>query len=109
MRSRLLLLWPMGERRDCMELTLYQATRERMLADPKWRADFCWAESVFRPESQDVMARELIWIIANSGMKNTVARGNFNRVIGAMAYKVPTIVDGELILSPEKGTPCQAA
>lgn len=80
-----------------MELSLYQATRENMLADPKWSSEFNWSEAVSRPDSPDDLARELIWVIANSGMKNTVARGIFNRVMEALkASAHPSTVFGHV-------------
>lgn len=67
-----------------MDLALYQVTRARMLSDPKWAGQFDWAESVTRPADAEAMARELIFVIANSGMKNTVARTIYRRVMAAL-------------------------
>ena len=67
-----------------MDLALYQAARERMLSDPQWAGQIDWAESVTRPVDADAMARELIFVIANSGMKNTIARTIYRRVMDAL-------------------------
>ncbi len=67
-----------------MDLALYQAARTHMLSDPQWAGQFDWAESVTRPIDAEAMARELIFVIANSGMKNTVARTIYQRVMGAL-------------------------
>lgn len=67
-----------------MDLALYQAARERMLSDPQWAGQIDWAESVTRPVDANAMARELIFVIANSGMKNTIARTIYRRVMDAL-------------------------
>jgi len=67
-----------------MDVALYQAARARMLSDPQWAGQFEWSESVTRPANADSMARELIFVIANSGMKNTIARTIFRRVMQAL-------------------------
>jgi len=48
-------------------------------------ADIEWSENCGPPTSPEAFARETIFVICNSGMKNTVARGIFNRVCGALA------------------------
>lgn len=42
--------------------------------------DIVWAESLQPPSSAEDFALEAIFVICNSGMKNTVARGIFERV-----------------------------
>ena len=42
--------------------------------------DVKWAESLKPPEDPDDFALELAFVICNSGMKNTVARGIYERV-----------------------------
>jgi hypothetical protein len=44
------------------------------------RSDIEWAEGLEIPASAEDFALEAIFVICNSGMKNTVARGIFNRV-----------------------------
>lgn len=44
------------------------------------QSDIEWAEAIELPSSADDFALEAIFVICNSGMKNTVARGIFNRV-----------------------------
>lgn len=46
--------------------------------------DIAWADGCCRPDSADEMALEIIFVIANSGMKNTVARGIYKRVSDAL-------------------------
>lgn len=47
-------------------------------------ADMTWSEGCQPPETADFFAREIIFVICNSGMKNTVARGIYNRVEAAI-------------------------
>lgn len=44
--------------------------------------DVRWAEGLWPPE--DNFAAEIVYVICNSGMKNTVARGIYDRVIRAL-------------------------
>lgn len=46
--------------------------------------DLYWSEEIEPPSSADDFAREVIFVICNSGMKNTVARGIFARCIAAL-------------------------
>lgn len=43
--------------------------------------DVDWAEGLTPPESADEFALETIFVICNSGMKNTVARLIYNRIV----------------------------
>lgn len=66
-----------------------------MLSDPEWGGQIEWSESVRRPNNPEDMARELIFVIANSGMKNAVARMIYRRVIDALqAGQHPSIAFG---------------
>jgi len=47
--------------------------------------DIAWAESLKAPLDANEFASEAIFVICNSGMKNTVARGIYERVIAALA------------------------
>lgn len=47
--------------------------------------DIAWAEGIKPPTDPEAFAREAIFVICNSGMKNTVARGIYNRCITALA------------------------
>lgn len=67
-----------------MDLSLYNELRARMLADQVWSRQIHWSETVTRPVSSDAMACELIFVVANSGMKSTVAAGIFRRVMAAI-------------------------
>lgn len=51
--------------------------------------DIRWAESCQAPDSADAFALEAIFVICNSGMKNTVARGIYERVVGALHARTP--------------------
>lgn len=46
--------------------------------------DIAWAEALTLPQDADEFAREAIFVICNSGMKNTVARGIFDRCMVAL-------------------------
>ena len=49
------------------------------------RDDIAWSENIQPPASAEDFAQETIFVICNSGMKNTVARGIFDRVMAAVA------------------------
>lgn len=51
--------------------------------------DIEWAESISPPSDPDVFAQEAIFVICNSGMKNTVARGIFHRCMVALGAGEP--------------------
>lgn len=46
--------------------------------------DIDWAEALALPTDADAFAREVIFVICNSGMKNTVASGIFKRCMSAI-------------------------
>lgn len=46
--------------------------------------DIAWAESICEPASPAAFALEAIYVICNSGMKNTVALGIYSRVFDAL-------------------------
>ncbi len=48
-------------------------------------SDIEWSEALQPPIDPVEFAQELIFVICNSGMKNTVARGIYERVRGALA------------------------
>lgn len=47
--------------------------------------DIEWAETLCPPAVAEDFAEEIIFVICNSGMKHTVARGIYERVMGALA------------------------
>ena len=47
-------------------------------------SDISWAEGAGPPENAEVFACEAIFVICNSGMKNTVARQIYSRVIASL-------------------------
>lgn len=46
--------------------------------------DIAWSENIREPDHADDFAGEAIFVICNSGMKNTVARGIYKRVMEAI-------------------------
>lgn len=48
--------------------------------------DYEWSEGICPPTDADELAREVIFVVCNSGMKNTVARPIFERVMTALDY-----------------------
>ncbi len=55
-----------------------------LLAERGFESDFDWAESVSFPECPEDLIREYAFVVINSGMKATVARGIFGRVWAAV-------------------------
>lgn len=53
--------------------------------------DIEWAEALHEPQDADEFASETIFVICNSGMRYTVARGIFDRVMPALAGGSPVI------------------
>lgn len=53
--------------------------------------DIEWGEALTVPDNAVDFAEETIFVICNSGMKNTVARGIFNRCIAALRDGKPVI------------------
>jgi hypothetical protein len=51
--------------------------------------DIQWAENLCEPVDADEFASEVIFVIVNSGMRFTVARGIYDRVMGALRDGVP--------------------
>lgn len=45
-----------------------------------WYGDWQWAQTVTMPTTPEAFVREYTWVVLNSGMKNTVARGIMDRV-----------------------------
>ena len=51
--------------------------------------DVAWAEAIKEPTDADDFALEAIFVICNSGMKNTVARGIYERVVKQLYAGAP--------------------
>lgn len=51
--------------------------------------DVDWAQNLSPPETAEEFALETIYVICNSGMKNTVARQIYNRVVGNLRAGEP--------------------
>lgn len=66
-----------------MTTALYVAVREA-LREGGFAGDYDWAQNVRAPASADAFAREYVWVVLNSGMKNTVARGIMDRLWPAL-------------------------
>ncbi len=54
-------------------------------------ADIDWAENIVPPATAEDFAREVIFVIANSGMKNTVARQIYQRCVRALSAGQPVL------------------
>ncbi len=65
--------------------------RIRELLGRQAEEDITWAEGLQPPRCADDFALEAIFVICNSGMKNTVARAIFKRCVGALAHGEPVI------------------
>lgn len=51
--------------------------------------DIDWSENILPPEDPDDFAYEAIFVICNSGMKNTIARKIYNRVVEQISTGKP--------------------
>lgn len=47
-------------------------------------SDIEWCENIVPPSDPEEFAREVIFVICNSGMQNNVARGIFDRIVPAL-------------------------
>lgn len=65
--------------------------RARELLGTQAEDDIAWAEKCSVPVDPDYFAMEAIFVICNSGMKNTVARGIYERVKGAIRNGEPVL------------------
>jgi len=62
----------------------YAELSRRMRADPDWSNGYAWAQGLRRPADAETMAGEIIWVMCNSGMKESVARLIHGRVREAL-------------------------
>lgn len=70
----------------------YREIRQRVI-DAGYEADITWAESVAFPKDADAFASEVVFVICNSGMKATVARPIYEKVIDCLwTYTDPATV-----------------
>lgn len=53
--------------------------------------DVAWSESIEPPATAEEFAQEAIFVICNSGMKNTVAQMIYDRCIGALRAGMPVV------------------
>ena len=67
-----------------IDLTTFQRVVDALQEAGYAEADIRWSETCGPPADATVFAREAIFVICNSGMKNTVAQGIYNRVRRAL-------------------------
>lgn len=67
----------------------YAKYRALMANAGTWAEDLKWQRTASFPESPEVFARQLIWVILNSGMKSAVARQIADRVYPALETRKP--------------------
>jgi hypothetical protein len=72
-------------------LTAADFERVRQALGGQAEEDIAWAATCAPPADRDFFAREIIFVICNSGMKNTVARQIFDRVGAALVAGRPVI------------------
>jgi hypothetical protein len=65
-------------------ITADDFNRIRALLGEQAEDDITWADLLECPSDPDEFALEVIFVVCNSGMKNTVARGIFDRCITAL-------------------------
>jgi hypothetical protein len=70
-------------------ITAADFNRIRALLGQAAEDDIAWAQSIAEPTDCEVFARETIFVICNSGMKNTVARGIYLRCEAALIAGKP--------------------
>lgn len=69
----------------------YRELRSRMeLSSDHWADQLEWQQAAKFPDSADIMAQQLIWVILNSGMKNEIAALIADRIAVAWAAGKPT-------------------
>lgn len=69
----------------------FQAVAETVRQAGFLDADVQWSENVKEPASAQEFASEAIFVIANSGMKHTVARQIYEKAMGALLHGIPVI------------------
>lgn len=63
---------------------LYFADLMKAVVNAGYGEDIAWAEGLKEPEDAKVFARDVIFVICNSGMRFTVARTIFHKVMAAL-------------------------
>lgn len=66
----------------------YEALR-RQLRELGHGGDYTWSQDLKPPRSADDFACEYTWVVLNSGMKNTVARGIMDRIWPLVVADIP--------------------
>jgi hypothetical protein len=72
-------------------ITADDFNRIRALLGQQAEDDIEWAQALCPPGDADEFALEIIFVVCNSGMKNTVARGIFERVREALRAGRPVL------------------
>jgi hypothetical protein len=75
----------LGPHRSGRDLGVFREAIETLYADGWAQADVDWCESIEAPSCPDEFGREICYVICNSGMRFTVARGIFDRCMAAKA------------------------
>jgi len=71
-----------------LPVDIYLRVRAK-LAELGFGDDYEWSENVKAPATADALCCEYTWVVLNSGMKNTVARGIMDRVWPALVTGKP--------------------
>lgn len=72
--------------RPWLSLGRFWSLFDEMAADPEWAPHIFWSEKLERVTDADTIARELIFVICNSGMHRVVARRIYNSVIEELIH-----------------------
>jgi hypothetical protein len=59
--------------------SLYERVRRR-LAEMGHGGDYVWSQGLKPPDTAEALVGEYVWVVLNSGMKNTIARQIMDRV-----------------------------
>lgn len=73
------------------EVKLEMFNRALLALGAQGQDDIAWAEAILPPVDADEFAWETIYIICNSGMKHTVARGIYDRIRALIESGKPVI------------------
>lgn len=79
------------ERRVPLTLTVYEELKVS-LADAGYADDYAWAQTVAAPVDAVAFFCEYAYVVCNSGMRATVARGIWERVWTAIGLNLPVSV-----------------
>ena len=63
----------------------YQDIKWDLVVNEGYAEEVRWSEEVGAPESPDTFLQEYAFVVVNSGMKNTIARAIYERVMAALS------------------------